>query len=118
MQSKWLIRQVAKSAQASKGILNLIKALEDAVKAAIASQGDSHSSETAESKNEKEYKAEDSSDEVDIKPQHRSEKNTEYDVTTEMKMSESGGCKNKSHDESFLSDAEGHGSIAEVIGRT
>jgi hypothetical protein len=99
------MKQLAKSAQASKGIVNLMKVLEGSAKAAA--QGMATAKEGVHTEaNDSDVKSKDDTS-LNEKPANGNAAASPHDCQ-----------KSKGNDDSFLSDAEGHGSIAEVIGRT
>jgi len=158
MQHKWLKRQLAKSAKATKGIVDLMKMLEAGAKVAVASQtvetrspgnipkveGDESNAaektmegqETVavepEGKDSKQSQEEDydipgyapladvdeSTVQPEVKEGNPSATRVSDEKSSKAASSASGSANSKGNDDSFLSDAEGHGSIAEVIGRT
>eukprot|EP00804_Cyclotella_cryptica_P002966 CCRYP_005987-RB/>CCRYP_005987-RB protein AED:0.03 eAED:0.03 QI:148/1/1/1/1/0.75/4/727/761 len=159
MQSRWLKRQLARSAKATKGIVDLMKLLEAGAKVAVASQTvEPHSPDAIVSKKEEGEKNKAEEKTVDtqgtsvaepegmdrkttqeekpvvlgaslpdgdqsIVDAEVKERNTTQDSASDEKRSKADSSASlssntKSNDDSFLSDAEGHGSIAEVIGRT
>lgn len=136
MQPKWIMHQLVKSAQASKSIANLIKSLEESAKAAMNSKAAAAcktegepttndadgKAEAASTRNEMEDKVEVHTDSSEAGIEMESKKPTD-DSDAPNSVDEHGEESKtpqspKSKDESFLSDAEGHGAIAEVIGRT
>ena len=136
MQPKWIMHQLVKSAQASKSIANLIKSLEESAKAAMNSKAAAAckteseptkndadgKAEAASIRNEMEDKVEVHTDSSEAGIEMESKKPTD-DSDAPNSVDEHGEESKtpqspKSKDESFLSDAEGHGAIAEVIGRT
>lgn len=63
----------------------------------------------------------DTEDKKETQPQNNSDADaasTQAEDNENAQSKTTHSPKGKEHDESFLSDAEGHGSIAEVIGRT
>ena len=115
MQTKWLKKQLAKSAKAgTQGIVNLLKRLEETTKVAVASQTVAESV-VSEKKKENEKSAEKVvGAEVPAVETSKASDGAKEEAAKEARKSP----KSRGHDDSFLSDAEGHGSIAEVIGRT
>ena len=97
MQQRWLKRQLSASSKVTSSVTEFLKKFEESTKSE-ASQAAASSSPEPTPAQENERKPDSAS--------HVSK--------VEKAPNSPGG----SRDESFLSDADGHGSIAEVIGRT
>jgi hypothetical protein len=114
------MHQLAKSAQASKGIVNLIKTLEENAKAAMATKASSSSPPEADIKTDGSVNLE--KQPVDEEPADKVPKTTEATTATacekDVDIQNFPSQKSKEVNESFLSEAEGNGDLAEVIGRT
>lgn len=123
MQPRWLRKQVSR-ARKSEGMASLISLLEQQAKIVTAA---AHSVTSLKQKDDdkaetKSVNAKDAyvdTDANDLKNTEAHNANHADGISTEAEGNKNvNSPKAAEHDESFLSDAEGHGSIAEVIGRT